>query len=748
MHPQAQSVPMPPIKVSDVWQRAARWRRGLVGAVILIQTVAASYAMLAVLPYQGSTWLERAILAVYAILFAWISAGFWIALLGFLIRRRGGDRLRPSTRYADVLSKTTLAPTAIVYPIYHEEIERTFAGIRSTFRDIERSGHGDAFEFFVLSDSRDPEVWLREREACAALRTTLGGQARLHYRRRPINLNRKTGNLADFLRRWGRQFRYLVVMDADSVMQGTTLTKMVRLMETAPQIGILQSSPAIINARSAHARLQQFGNRLYGPLFTDGLAALQLGEAVFWGHNAIIRVDAFMRHCGLRRLRGRGFMTGSVLSHDFVEATYMRRAGYEVWLDPGLDGSYEEAPPTLVDELERDRRWAHGNLQHLYFMFRHGIAFAHRLAFANGIMAYFASMLWFTYLALITIELARFTLWPIDYFPEPHSPFPVWPQWQPEWAVRLMLSTLSLLFAPKILALIDIALDRLRAKAMGGMARITFSVLLESLTSILLAPIRMLSHTRYVVITLFNLKVRWAGQNRTQEISWSDALLHHLPGGLLALAWSAFAYWLKPMFFYWSLPVALPLLFAAPVSVWLSRFSIGRRWRYEGLLQTPEENDPPTVVTELAANSVILAPNGLSAFETAVLHPQKYRLHVALAHQRRSTPTREQRRHELIERCLAAGPQALTSAEKGWLIDDAQGFSELHRRVWQCPTDSPWARSIEVLCRNTEMENTVPTTEDIHNIQPAPEASVAAIHSSQAHRNVELVDVYSATQPE
>ena len=700
MNDRAQVVVTSPPQSSGTWHWTARGRRAVIGTAILVQTLMASYGLLAVLPYQGSTLLEQAILAVFAVLFAWISAGFWIGLLGFLVRFSGGDPLRPSARYAEALRDTALAPTAIVYPIYHEDVERTLAGVRSTYRDIERGGYRDAFEFFVLSDSRDPEVWLREREACEALRTDLGTGARIHYRRRPINLNRKTGNIADFLRRWGRRFRYLVVMDADSVMQGRTLAQMVRLMEAAPQIGILQTSPAIINAASAHARVQQFGNRLYGPLFTEGLAALQLGEAVFWGHNAIIRVEPFMRHCGLRRLRGWGFMSGSVLSHDFVEATYMRRAGYEVWLDPGLDGTYEEAPPTLVDELERDRRWAHGNLQHLYFMFRRGVAFAHRLAFANGIMAYLASALWFSYLALITLELARFTLWPIEYFPEPYSPFPVWPQWQPQWALRLVFSTLFLLFAPKLLALIEVAFDRARAQAMGGLGRVALGVLLESLASILLAPIRMLSHTRYVVVTLFNLKVRWAGQNRTQEIGWREALLHHLPGALLALAWSAFAYWLQPMFFYWSLPVAVPLVLAAPVSVWLSRFSVGRRWRNAGLLLTPEEVDPPTVVAELAAGTSADAAQRLSAFEAAVLHPQKNRLHVALARQRRDTPAREKRRRDLIERCLAAGSQELTQSEKVWLIEDARGFAELHRRAWRCTSQSPWAARIETFCQN------------------------------------------------
>jgi membrane glycosyltransferase len=608
----------------------------VIGTAILVQTLVASYALLAVLPYQGSTVLEQAILAVFAVLFAWISAGFWIGLLGFLVRFTRGDPLRPSLRYAQALQTTALAPTAIVYPIYHEDVARTLAGVRSTFLDVERGGYSNAFEFFVLSDSRDPEVWLREREACQQLRDRSGRagtyslpasphqsqpQDRQH-RRFPAPL----GTPFPLSGGDGRRQRHAGTdLGADGPADGGGAAD----RHPADQSGDHQCrfgarTPAAVFQPplrpAVHRRARRFATRrssvlgaqrhhprrcLHAPLRTATLAWLGLHER--FGAEPRLRRGHLHAACRLRGLAG-----------------------------SRLGGSYEEAPPTLVDELERDRRWAHGNLQHLYFMFRRGVAFAHRFAFANGIMAYVASALWFSYLALITLELARFTLWPIEYFTDPYSPFPVWPQWQPQWALRLVLSTLFLLFAPKLLALLEVAFDRARARAMGGFGRVALGVLLESLASILLAPIRMLSHTRYVVVTLFNLKVRWAGQNRTQEIGWREAVLHHLPGALLALAWSAFAYWLKPMFFYWSLPVAVPLVLAAPVSVWLSRFSVGRRWRNAGLLLTPEEQGPPAVVAELAAAPADAA-SGLSAFDAAVLHPQKNRLHVALAHRRRDT---------------------------------------------------------------------------------------------------------------
>lgn len=677
------------------WRRAAFWRRALIIVMCALQTIAAGYALLGVLPYGGRIWLERALVAVFCVLFAFLSSGLWVGVYGFVVRRLGGDPLRPNAR-VPMQDGVPAARTAIVFPIFHEEVERTFAGVRATGRELMRAGVAQGFELFVLSDSRDPEKWLREREAWQALRLE-EGLPEIHYRRRPLNLNRKTGNIGDFLRRWGRRYRYMVVMDADSLMGGPTLARLVQLMEALPRIGILQTSPKIVNATSTHARLQQFASSLYGPLFTEGLAALQLGEATFWGHNAILRVEPFMKNCGLPRLTGKCFLGGSVLSHDFVEAAYMRRAGYEVWLDPSLDGSYEETPPTMSDELARDRRWAHGNLQHLSFLFRRGMGFAYRLAFANGIMAYLSSALWFTWLVLTTAELARFVLFPIEYFPEPHNPYPVWPRWQPAWALRLALSTLFLLFMPKLLALLDLAFDRARAKAMGGVGRAAQGAFIESAFSVLLAPVRMLSHTWSVVTTLFNLEVRWAGQNRSQEYGWHQALLRYLPGSLLALAWSLFALWLQPGFFFWTVPVAVPLFIAGPVSLWLSRFRVGRQWRDRGWLCTPEERSPPEVLKDA---SWVPPPGAaeLSAFSAAVLHPKTNRLHVALARRRRDTPARVARRESLVERCFQEGPGALTQKEKVWLLEDAQGLTALHRRVWLCDARSVWAPLLDSLC--------------------------------------------------
>jgi len=686
------------------WRLVAAFRRALLIALVFGQTVIACYYLLWVLPYHGGTWLELAILGLFAVLYAWIAVGFWVATFGFVFRLRGGDRYSLLRRHRGRdLESVPLARTAIVMPVYHEPVHWTFSGLKAVYRDLERSGQLDHFEFFILSDSRDPDTWLAEQAAWLELVRDLGAEGRLFYRRRPVNLNYKSGNVADFLRRWGRRYEYMVVLDADSLVSARTLVRMVRLMELEPRVGILQTNPNIINGQSLFARLQQFANRFYSPLFATGLAAIQMGDAAFWGHNAILRVRPFMRYCGLRKLRGPGIFGGPIMSHDFVEAAYMGRAGYEVWLEPGLGGSFEESPPTLSDELVRDNRWAKGNLQHLWIMLTApGLRFAHRMAFLNGIMAYLASPLWLLFLICTTIEAARMTLAPIDYFPEGRQGlFPLWPEWRPEWALALALSTAALLFLPKILALIDAVLHRL-AHGFGGLVRLTISVLTEIAVSVLLAPLRMLAHSRFVLAALFNVSLKWAGQNRTEETTWTQALRNQLPGMVIGVGWSAFAWSLDRLFFLWSLPVALPLVLAVPTSVLLSRVSIGQSLKLRRLLVIPEEEKPLAILEDArAARAQTPSDNGLRPVDRAVLNPDLNRIYWSLARDHRKA-VRAGHLESAVARCLQNGPDALSASELTQVLQDRGSLAELHRKAWCAPQSGYWGGCIQRLARDND----------------------------------------------
>jgi membrane glycosyltransferase len=299
------------------WHRTGTLRRLVLLALILSQSAAATYFMIAVLPYHGRQGLEIAVLAIYAILFGWVSAGFWTALMGFWVLLTGGDRWAISRSADPHAPIDAQARTAILLPICNEDVPRVFAGLRAAFESVQRSGHPQLFDFYVLSDSSDPDLRVQELAAWLKLCRDTAAFGRIYYRRRKLRIKRKSGNIADFCRRWGSNYRYIVIFDADSVMSGSCLTQLVRLMEANPNAGIIQTAPRAAGRDTLYGRLQQFATCVYGPLFTAGLHFWQLGESHYWGHNAIVRVAPFIEHCALGRLPGRGPFAGEILSHDF-----------------------------------------------------------------------------------------------------------------------------------------------------------------------------------------------------------------------------------------------------------------------------------------------------------------------------------------------------------------------------------------------------------------------------------------------
>ena len=293
-------------------------------------------------------------------------------------------------------------------PICNEDVNTVFAGLRATCESVALTGHVKAFRRFRAVRHQQPRDPARRSvppgKNCAL---QLAGQPdqpqiEVYYRLRKRRTDRKAGNVADFCRRWGKDYRYMVVLDADSVMSGECLVSMVKLMEANPKAGIIQTATQAIGHVTLHARAQQFASRVTGRLFTLGMQFWQMGESHYWGHNAIIRIEPFMEHCALAHIKGTGGMSGSIMSHDFVEAALMRRAGYHVWLVGDLVGSYEQQPPDLLAELQRDRRWCQGNLQNSRLIAEPGIHTVHRSMFATGAMAYLSAPLWLCFMTLGT----------------------------------------------------------------------------------------------------------------------------------------------------------------------------------------------------------------------------------------------------------------------------------------------------------------------------------------------------------
>ena len=674
------------------WPRAGAIRRIVLPVLVFTQTYLATDFMTSVLPYQGRQPLEIAILVLFAVLFGWVSVGFWTAMAGFLVLLFGGDRHAISRSAPDDAPISEAARTAIVMPICNEDVPRVFAGLRATYESLARSGELRHFDFFVLSDSNDPDIRVAETGAWLEICRAVGGFGRIFYRWRQHRIKRKSGNIADFCRRWGKNYRYMVVLDADSVMSGGCLAKLVRLMEANTNAGIIQTAPRAAGRDTLHARVQQFAGGVYGPVFAAGIHFWQLGESPYWGHNAIIRVAPFIRHCALRRLPGRGSLSGEILSHDFVEAALMRRAGWAVWIAHDLPGSYEEMPPNLIDELKRDRRWCQGNLMNFRLVLMEGFNPAHRAVFMTGVMAYVSALLWLVSLILCTALLAVHTLTVPEYFVKPYQLFPLWPEWRPDRAIALLSTTAVLLFLPKFAGTLLICFKG--ARAFGGAPRLIFSMLAELVFSALLAPIRMLFHAYFVVAPLIGWTVQWKSPPRGDtETTWGEALKRHGWQTLLGIAWAGGVYWLDPSYLWWLLPVVGALILSVPLSVYSSRASFGRSLRKARFFLTPEESHPPREIRQ--TQKYIRRAAALPGFAEAVVDPAVNALACAsgIAHIGRNGMIRNER-PRLVREALTKGPAALTARRKMTLLNDPMALSELHYLVWSSAETAPSWREV------------------------------------------------------
>ena len=569
-------------------ERAINWRRNVFALLSVLSTVLAAWLFADAQPDHENTWLQMGQLALFTVLSAWVVTGFVTALMGFWVLLRGDPY---TLRAASVKDRPMDADsrTAIVMPICNEDVATVFAGLRATCESLAATGHARQFDVFVLSDSFDPEIVRAERAAWEALRGALAAQHELppievYYRLRKRRTHRKAGNVADFCRRWGKDYDYMVVLDADSVMSGDCLVSMVKLMDANPKAGIIQTATQAIGHATLHARAQQFASRVTGRLFTLGMQFWQLSESHYWGHNAILRVEPFMKHCALAPIAGTGGMSGGIMSHDFVEAALMRRAGYHVWLVSDLKGSYEQQPPDLLSELQRDRRWCQGNLQNARLMAEPGLHRVHRTMFAIGAMSYISAPLWLGFLAIGT------ALWVAEAGTVP--------QWEaiPTEMRGLWAWTLTMLFMPRVLGLLAVFMKD-EQKQFGGPLVLLASMAVETVMAILQAPIRMLAHSLFVLVAITGIKLEWKSPPREATgISWGDAAARLAPMtavvGLLAVVVAA----ISPPALLWMAPVALPLLLSVPLTVVTSHVEFGAWMRSRGMLLIPEESWSPAVL--------------------------------------------------------------------------------------------------------------------------------------------------------
>jgi len=561
-------------------------------------TLAATVMMWKVLAMNGISVLEACLLVLFVALFAWIALSFSGAVAGFLtaVFDRGYKLgIDPDQPLPVVHTRT-----ALLMPTYNEDPRRLLAGLQAIYESVADTGQLAQFDFFVLSDTRREDIGRAEEQAFAALCDAVGGHDRLFYRRRGDNSGRKAGNIADWVRRFGGGYPQMLILDADSLMTGDTIVRLVAGMEHNPDVGLIQTLPAVIGGRTLFARMQQFGGRVYGPVIGRGVAWWHGAESNYWGHNAIIRTQAFAENAGLPALPGREPFGGHVLSHDFVEAALMRRGGWATHMVPYLKGSYEEGPPTLTDMLVRDRRWCQGNLQHAKVVGSKGLHWVSRMHMMIGIGHYFTAPMW-GMLMLVGIAIPLFQ-GGIDFNEVLHlSPSLYWRHQDEEKVIRMFAITMVVLLTPKVLGYVAMLLDRVERRGCGGGIRALLSMLLETLLAALMAPVVMYVQSRGVAEVLAGKDSGWDAQQRDDGgISW-PALIRGYGGlSVFGLFMGVLAYAVSPSLAAWMAPVVVGMVLAIPVVALTSSRSAGTLMHRLRLMEIPEETAPPKVLVRAA----------------------------------------------------------------------------------------------------------------------------------------------------
>lgn len=506
----------------------------------------------------------------------WLAWGAVQGLLGLTSRAKP-----PEQRHLGAIRGRTV----IIVPVYNEDPQVTFARIAAMDISLQATRDPAQFHFAVLSDTRSETIAQDETRWFARLLADRDGAGRMFYRRRAQNTGKKAGNLEDFIATSGAAYDYALILDADSLMDGATIVEMVRRMEAAPDLGLLQTLPKIVRARSRFGRAMQFAAAFYSPVFARGLGVMQGRTGPFWGHNALVRVRAFAESCGLPVLSGPPPFGGHILSHDYVEAALLARAGWRVRLDDDLEGSYEEGPENIIDHAKRDRRWCQGNLQHIRLLTAPGLKAWSRFVFMQGIFAYIAPVFWLAFI-VASILAPHFAPGP-DYFPDPYWPFPVFPPDETFKAVGLAVGVFGLLILPKLLIVAD-------AQASGraeGFGRAALSTMAELVLSSVQAPIFLMFQTRSVAQVVMRRDGGWPANNRGDGTlslgdAWAASWWITATGALalgMTLIWT-------PALLPWLLPVGLPMICAPVLIAWSSRPQMG-----DGFAVPADGNTPQIV---------------------------------------------------------------------------------------------------------------------------------------------------------
>ena len=567
-------------------------------AVLFAATMAGSLALAAlVLSPGGFGIIDLTLLSLFALTLPWTVAGFWNAVIGFVIMRFWRNPIAAVMPVAVRIrgDEPVTASTAILLCIRNESPERVIRNLEPMLAGLDACGYADRFALYVLSDTSDANIAGPEEACFAALNARWGDRVSITYRRRAINTGYKAGNVRDFCERWGSKHDFAVTLDADSFMAADAIVRLVRIMQADSKLGIIQGLIVGLPSTSAFARLFQFGMRLGMRSYTFGSAWWQGDCGPYWGHNAVVRLKPFIAHCALPVVPGNGRQDNHILSHDQIEAVLMRAAGFHVRVLPQEDLGWEENPPTLLEFIRRDLRWCQGNMQYWRFLWLQGLKPVSRYQLALAIFMFIGSPAWIGLLVLGTLSVA-FSDTPGGFI-------------RPDAGLALLACVLVMWFSPKIASAIDVLVEPKLRRAFGGAGLFVINYAVETVFSIVLCPILWFGHTIFLAGLLFGREIGWIGQTRDDHAVPFTLALHNLwPHTLLGWGVLGLLAAMQPAAIPYALFLAAGPALAIPFAIMTAWPSFGVLAARIGLCRLPEETTRPEVLQVLGLPAINPTP--------------------------------------------------------------------------------------------------------------------------------------------
>jgi len=528
-----------------------------------------------ILAAGGRTWLDSVLLVCVTLGTPWTVLGFWNAAIGLWQLHGRGRILRDVAPFLAEIATPLTVNTAVLMTLRNEDPARALLRLNTVKASLDLTGEGARFSYFVLSDTDHDDVAQREEAAIAAWQAKDPDRTRIVYRRREDNSGFKAGNVRDFCRRWGDGFELMLPLDADSLMTGSAIVDLVRIMQRYPKLGILQSLVVGTPSSSAFARIFQFGMRLGMRTYTMGQAWWVGDCGPFWGHNALVRIMPFADECALPVLSGKPPLGGDVLSHDQVEAALMRRAGFEVRVMPVEAGSYEDNPPDALEFIRRDVRWCQGNMQYLKLIGLPGLQPVSRFQLIWAILMFVGVPAWTLLIALLPFAAADALSF---------AGFPVGS------AKAFYLVLLLMYLAPKLAGVIDVVLTPGEVARFGGSLRFAASTVIEIVFSFLLGAVSTIRTSIFMIGLLFGKSITWSGQRRDGDgVSWSTAISALWPQLLFGTYVCGSLAVISPQTLLWSLPLTAGFVLAVPFTVLTAKPAVGHFLRRHGIAGIPED---------------------------------------------------------------------------------------------------------------------------------------------------------------